>query len=89
MTFSINSKCIHRDSEDLLQKYEPIAVIEFRGTLHFSGASEGHYICDVKDYASSQWFRTNDGRDPVPISLTEVSEFAYVVLYKRVQNYTS
>ena len=29
-------------------KYEPVAIIEFQGTVRVTGESNGHYICDIK-----------------------------------------
>ena len=68
------------DSED---RYEAISVIEFQGTLSFTGQSEGHYTCNVKDSSSSKWFKTNDGCDPLQVSTSEVSKCGYVVLFKQ------
>ena len=78
-----NPDYIGRDTSDSEVWYEPIAVIEFRGTLDPSGQSEGHYICDIRDNLSNQWFRSNDANLPASISASEVSKFAYVVLFKR------
>ena len=64
--------------------YEPIAVIEYQGTLSRAGHSQGHYICDIKDNDTKQWFRTNDNRKPVQIETSEVSRKAYAVLFKRM-----
>ena len=63
-----------------------MAVIEYIGNLSRSGVSQGHYICDVKDAKSNLWYRTNDGRLPIELKLSDVSRNAYVVLYKRVEN---
>ena len=64
--------------------YEAVAVIEFQGTLSRAGVSQGHYICDIKDKESKLWYRTNDNRDPIQISTSEVSKKAYAVLFKRI-----
>ena len=64
--------------------YEALSVIEFKGTLNNDGESQGHYLCDVKDKITNQWFRTNDSSDPISIRSSDVSQFGYVVLYKRV-----
>ena len=63
--------------------YEPIACIEFQGEVSKTGTSKGHYICDVKDHSSGEWFRTNDNKEPEQILDSEVSSCSYVVLYKR------
>ena len=72
-----------RDATGSKAWYEPISVEEFRGRLHPDGSSEGHYVCDVKENLSNQWFRTNDANLPIPISASEVSKLAYVVLFNR------
>ena len=59
--------------------------MEYRGSITGTGESRGHYICDVKDFESNSWFRTNDNRDPVQIPSTDVSKLAYVVLFRRIQ----
>ena len=69
----------------MVTEYEPIAVIEFAGSVdRRSGQSRGHYTCDVKDKASQVWFRTNDSVMPVSIESKDVSSLPYVVLYKRM-----
>ena len=64
--------------------YEAVAVIEYQGTLSRAGVSQGHYICDVKDNNTKQWFRTNDNCTPVQIDTSDVSKNAYAVLFKRM-----
>ena len=44
----------------------------------------GHYLCDIKENITNKWFRTNDNSDPMPIRTTDVSQYGYVVLFKRV-----
>ena len=64
--------------------YEPIAVIDYRGSLANSGQSQGHYTCDVKDVITNAWYRTNDSCTPIKIEINEVSKHGYVVLYKQL-----
>ena len=64
--------------------YAATAVIEFKGSLSRTGESQGHYICDLKDKMTNMWFRTNDNCDPIPIRTEDVSQYEYVVLYKRI-----
>ena len=73
-----------RDVNGCYDWYEAISVIEFDGTLSSTGHSEGHYRCDVKEVTSKCWFKTNDDRDPAPIEDSEVSQYGYVVLFKRI-----
>ena len=58
-------------------------MIEYQGRVTTTGHSDGHYICDVKDVNTKRWFRTNDNCDPVPIEDCDVSNYGYVVLFKR------
>ena len=74
---------VFRDEEDQHIQYEPVAVIEFQGTVNSQGNSNGHYICDIKDRLSDKWFKTNDNKIPIPIRVSSVSKEAYVILYKR------
>ena len=66
--------------------YQAVAVIEYVGSLSRAGVSNGHYICDVKDVGSNSWYRTNDSCNPIKLEVTEVSQNAYVVLYKRAND---
>ena len=75
---------LFRDLNGLYTCYEAIAVIEYQGNLSRNQESQGHYICDIKEANSRVWYRTNDGCQPIPLKETEVSQNAYVVLYKRL-----
>ena len=77
---------LFRDTEEKQAFYELISVVEFQGSLTRTGESFGHYICDVKENTSNLWFRTNDNRDPVEISVSNVSKKGYVYLYKRISS---
>ena len=73
-----------RDSLGIENSFEVVAVIEYQGRVNTSGQSAGHYICDVKEKSTGNWFRTNDNKDPVQIDQQNVSTCAYVVLYRKV-----
>ena len=73
-----------RDASGSQAWYEPISVIDYRGSIASSGETQGHYTCDVKDVKTSAWFRTNDFRNPAQIQTSEVSKHGYVVLYKQL-----
>ena len=75
---------IIRDTADTVCQYEPVAIIEFQGSVRSTGQSDGHYVCDIKDSSTGMWFRTNDNNDPQPINCVDVSKFAYVVLYRKL-----
>ena len=38
------------------------------------GASQGHYICDVRNPVTRDWFRTNDNKEHKQIMESEVIE---------------
>ena len=75
-----------RDDQGHEAIFEPISIIDFQGSISPSGQSHGHYISDVQEQTKKHWFRTNDNRYPVPITLDKVSKKAYVVLFKRCQD---
>ena len=56
---------------------------KFKGRLSPTGESDGHYTCDIKENISNMWFKTNDSRNPIQISVSDVSKHGYVVLFKR------
>ena len=70
------------DESGFQARYEPISVIDYQGRLAATGQSQGHYTCDVKDVKTNKWYRTNDNSIPVQIEKNNVSNHAYVVLYK-------
>ena len=72
---------IHRDEDGNEAVYQTRAVIEYRGSLSRSGASLGHYTCDVQ--VDGSWFRTNDDREPERIESYEVSKMGYAFLFQR------
>ena len=74
----------NRDAGGSVSGYEAIAIIEYQGTLSRAGVFQGHYICDIKDKETKLWYRTNDNRDPIQISISQVSKKAYAVLFKRM-----
>jgi len=74
---------IFRDSNDVESTFETIAVIEFNGILLPTGQSFGHYICDVKEYHSGHWYRTNDNNHPFPIAVRDVSTQGNILLLKK------
>ena len=56
------------------------------GKLNSVGETQGHYICDVKHFATKEWFRTNDCTNPTQISSVEVSKYGYIALYSRTKD---
>ena len=73
-----------RDSKGIENSFEVVAVIEYQGQVTASGHSDGHYICDVKDKNSKQWYRTNDDCSPKLMNVSEVTQNGYVFLYRRI-----
>ena len=75
---------ILRDACGLEAWYEAISVIEFKGSITNTGGSQGHYLCDIRDKTTKKWFRTNDNTDPIQIRTSDVSQYGYVILFKRI-----
>ena len=65
-------------------EYEPVAIIEFQGTVTVTGESNGHYICDIKEKSTGLWFKTNDNLEPRQIGIENVTKNAYVILYRKL-----
>ena len=74
---------IFRDKTKSEAWFEPLAVIEHRGSMTRDGEGQGHYICDVKSNISKTWHRTNDNNDPISISRGCVTKNGVVILYKQ------
>ena len=72
-----------RDSTGADAWFEPICVIEHTGMLEKGGRSAGHYICDIKEKSTKQWYRTSDDSYPSKIDVDEVSAQGYAILFKR------
>ena len=64
--------------------YEPISLIEHRGSVGSTGVSHGHYVCDIKDKSTNNWFRTNDDKLPIQIESKDVSNQPYVILLRKI-----
>ena len=74
-----------RDSTGQEGKYEAVAVLEYKGSMDYTGESRGHYVCDVRHKENKDiWFRTNDNSDPILIREEEVSKYGYSILFKRL-----
>ena len=74
-----------RDKSREYTQYEPIALVEHQGHISEDGETQGHYICDLEDMETSAWFRTNDNRVSIPISITDVTTNPVVILYKKIK----
>ena len=81
-----NQLSLYRDAFGEHSWYEPISVVEHKGTLGQTGESSGHYICDVKQKGTSHWFRTDDEKEPIQIDASDVSKLAYAVLFRRIDH---
>ena len=67
-----------------LKLYISILILSFNlghsGSMTNDGDGQGHYVFDMKCSQSKTWFRTNDNKDPVPISHDNVTKKAVVIL---------
>lgn len=61
-----------------------MAIIEHQGQMTQDGEGQGHYICDVKNLEDQNWYRTNDNKNPVQISVGNVTKNAVVVLFHKL-----
>ena len=85
MTHPKGTKDINiEDSTGNVSKYETISIIEYQGSVSSLGRSEGHYICDIKERSTKQWYRTNDNNNPIPIEVEDVTKCGYVFLYRKL-----
>ena len=75
-----------RDTTGEESQFEAVSIIEYQGNVSSLGKSDGHYVCDITDRSTQQWFRTNDNKTPILIESGDVSTFAYVILYRRMWN---
>ena len=83
MILQIYSKfIINRNAVNGMDKFEAVAIVEYKGNISNTGTSQGHYTCDIKYPHSQLWYRTNDSTIPFPIQLKNVSKYPYVILYK-------
>ena len=61
---------------------EPIAVIHWDGILLPGRRQEGHYMADVMDPHTRQWFYTSDNQRPQPVD--QPSSKGNIFIYKRL-----
>ena len=64
--------------------FEPISVVQHSGVLRRDGTSSGHYTADIKSQTYHKWFKTSDNSIPQPVSVKDVTERGYVILYKNI-----
>ena len=62
--------------------FTPIAVIDHTGSLGADGATEGHYMCDIKS-REGKWYHTSDNLTPKEITRRQVTKQAAVVLFSK------
>ena len=80
----VNLKIFLRDAFGEDTWYEPISVIEHKGTISGSDMSSGHYICDIKEKTTNNWYRTSDDSYPLFIDSADVSQLSYAILFQRI-----
>ena len=72
-----------RDFNGVDHFYQPIAVIEYKGSFNSNEDTSGHYTCDIKEKIFGSWYQTNDNVLPHLISMNDVSNLGYVALFER------
>ena len=84
----LNTKCpvtedvIITDSRGLSAVFSPIAVIHHTGIVTKGNDTRGHYMADVRNAVTNEWFRTSD--DQVPIQIHSPSDKCYITIYKKI-----
>ena len=61
---------------------EPVAVIHWDGVVLPEGGTQGHYMADILDPQTRQWFYTSDYQRPQPVD--QPSSQGYIFIYKRL-----
>ena len=72
-----------KDTQNVQQIYEPIAIIQHEGFFTSKGETRGHYLCDIKYHKNQNWYNTNDENIPKLLSKQNVTKYGYVILYKK------
>ena len=70
------------DSQGLSAVFSPIAVIHHTGIVTKGNDTRGHYMADVRNAVTDEWFRTSD--DQVPIQVHSPSDKCYITIYKKI-----
>ena len=74
----------YRDFAGDESTYAPIALIHHTGEVDEDrNTTRGHFMADIKNN-DDEWFRTSDNLPPVKIRTSDLSENAYMVLYKQL-----
>ena len=71
-----------KDQNDKSARFSPLAIITHHGGVS-GNTTFGHYVCDVFNNTSNQWFRTSDASTPEKISFDRISQHGYIFLYKK------
>ena len=62
--------------------FKPIAVIHHTGRVTGNNDTRGHYMADILDAETKQWFQTSD--DDRPIQINNPSNKGYIFIYKKI-----
>ena len=62
--------------------FQPIAVIHHTGRVTNNNDTRGHYMADILDAETKQWFQTSD--DDRPIQINNPSNKGYIFIYKKI-----
>ena len=72
-----------RDWDGSEANFSPCAIVEHKGHMLDDRETSGHYICDIEDKQTGQWFRTNDNQIPVQIDLESVTKKPVVIMFRK------
>ena len=79
----INEKLVIHDIDNNSAEFQPISVIHHSGYVTNNRDTRGHYMADIYDVGSSQWYQTSDDERPLPIS--KPSANGYIIIYRRLK----
>ena len=74
---------IFRDWSGHYSNFFPCALVEHMGNQLEDGETSGHYVCDIEDEETGQWFRTNDNSLPIKINKESATKKPVVIMFKR------
>ena len=79
----VSEKLVIHDIDNNSAEFQPISVIHHSGYVTNNRDTRGHYMADIFDVGSSQWYQTSDDEKPLPIN--EPAENGYIIIYRRLR----
>lgn len=79
----VDEKLVIHDIDNNSAEFQPISVIHHSGYVTDSRDTRGHYMADIYDVSSSQWYQTSD--DEKPLSINKPADNGYIIIYRRLK----